>query len=239
MAPTLHHAGRRRSRGERGSTLVEAAFVMPVFVMLLFGIIEFAGVIMTRTGTTNAAQAAARMASVQANSALADREILLRLESEASGLPHGEIEQIVIWHAAGPNSTPPGACIAAGSSGVTNASNPDAVGNCNVYNSPEAPGGAFAIAHDVNYKRYFGCPTTPDDGYNSQRLDCKWPAQSRSVSQGMPGTAAGNAGIVPDYVGIYIRSKHKYYTGLFGKAVTVHETSIGRIEPQEWVTTTP
>lgn len=210
---------------------------MPVFILLLFGVVEFAGVIMTRTGTTNAAQAAARTASVKSNDALADREILLRLEREASGLPNGEIEQIVIWHASGPGDSPPSACITPGSTGVTNVSDPNAVGNCNVYNDPEASGGAFAIAHDPNYQHYFGCPTVPDDGYNSQRLDCNWPAQTRSVAQGMPGTAAGNAGVTPDYVGIYIRSKHRYYTGLFGKDVTVNEVSIGRIEPQEWVST--
>lgn len=210
---------------------------MPVFILLIFGVVEFSGVIMTKSGTSNATQAAARTASVQGNNALADREILLRLRSEAAGLPHGEIQQIVIWHASGPNDSVPVACSAEGSSGVTDSTDPDAVGNCNVYNNPEAAGGAFQFASDPQYKRYFGCPVVPDDGYNYQRLDCNWPAQKRKVAQGLPGTNAGNAGVVPDYVGIYIRAEHQYYTGMFGKSVVVEETGIGRIEPQKFVTT--
>lgn len=210
---------------------------MPVFIALIFGVIEFSGVIMTKSGTSNASQASARMASVQGNNALADREILLRLRSEAAGLPRGEIQQIVIWHASGPGDTVPVACAVQGSAGVTVTGNPNAVGNCNVYNKPEAPGGAFQLARGPLYKRYFGCPTAPDDGFNYQRLDCKWPAQTRKVTQGLPGTTAGNANVVPDYVGVYIRAKHNYYTGLFGKSVTVEETGIGRIEPQKYVTT--
>ncbi len=230
MAPS-RPSGRRRRRDERGSTLVEAAFVMPIFLLLVFGVIEFAGVVMTQSGTSNGAQAGARMATVKGKEALADREILLRIDKETAGLPSGEIQQIVIWHATGPGESPPAACIAQGSSGITNA-DPDAIGNCNVYNDPEAPGGAFDRAKDPQYQHYFGCPTTPDDGYNSQRLDCMWPAASRKDQQGLPGTAA--QGKVPDYVGIYIRSKHDYYTGFFGKSVTIGKVSIGRIEPQEF-----
>jgi Flp pilus assembly protein TadG len=56
-------AGRRRARGERGAALVELAIIMPIFVILVFGILEFGitynNYISLRQGTREAARQAA------------------------------------------------------------------------------------------------------------------------------------------------------------------------------------
>ena len=36
----------------------------------------------------------------------------------------------------------------------------------------------------------------------------------------------------PDYVGVFIRIKHPYITGLFGSSILMTKTSIIKIEPQ-------
>ncbi len=213
--------------------MVEAAFVMPIFVLFLFGIIEFSGYLLTKEGTTNTAQAGARMASVQGNDAMADQQILARMADEAGGIPNGEIKQIVIWHASSATDTPPAACTATGSSGVTDGGTDD-VGACNVYNDPQAPGGAF----DAGQERHARPPT-------SAALQAAGPLQDRlQVAGRRPQERAAEArhrapathATTPDYVGIYVKALHRYYTGLFGSAVTITDQSIGKIEPETFTT---
>ena len=204
---------------------------MPIFVLFLFGIIEFSGFLLTKEGTTNTAQAGARMASVEGNDAMADQQILARMADEAGGIPNGEIKQIVIWHASSASDSPPASCTATGSTGVSDGGT-DNVGACNVYNSPQASGGAFELAKGSSASSYFGCPNPASPG---SYLDCQWPGVNRKVAQQKPGVGTGNA--TTDYVGIYVKALHNYYTGLFGSAVTVTDQSIGKIEPQTYSTT--
>jgi hypothetical protein len=228
--------------------MVEAAFLMPIFVLFLFGIIEFSGFLLSKEGTGNTVQAGARTATVQGNDAMADQAILARMADEGAGIPNGEIKQIIIWHASGPNDTPSATCLAGtgvsdGGPYVLSAGNynpttstADKVGACNVYNDPQASGGAFELAKGTSANLWFGCPNYLSPG---QYLDCNWAPQHRMSVQQKPGT--GNTHLsnltTPDYVGIYIKAVHKYYTGLFGSSVTITDTSIGKIEPETFSTT--
>ena len=206
---------------------------MPLFMLLLFAIIEFSGLMLSKEGTTNAAQAGARMASVQGNNAMADQQILVRLSAEAAGIPNGEIKQIIIWHASGPSATPPANCLSiTGNGGQPDggAAN-DNVDACSVYGDPQAPGGAFArLANGTTPTTSFGCPlVSPPPTY----LDCNWNPVNRKTKQQKPGTV-GTA--TPDYVGVYIKAVHRYYTGMFGSTVNVTDQSIGKIEPGSYTT---
>lgn len=53
---------RIRTTQRRGATLVEAAFVLPAFLLLLFGIFEYGRFLMTRQLMNNAAREGARWA---------------------------------------------------------------------------------------------------------------------------------------------------------------------------------
>jgi Flp pilus assembly protein TadG len=53
--------GRRRMGGERGATLVEAAFVIPVFFLILLGALDFAGWELSRSQASGAARDGARV----------------------------------------------------------------------------------------------------------------------------------------------------------------------------------
>ena len=52
------------SRGEEGAAAVEFALLLPLLVLLLFGLIQFGAAFNTRIQATNAAREAARMAVV-------------------------------------------------------------------------------------------------------------------------------------------------------------------------------
>ena len=54
----------RRQSDRRGASVVELAFVAPVFFLLIFGIIEVSRAVMLQQSLTDAARAAARTASL-------------------------------------------------------------------------------------------------------------------------------------------------------------------------------
>lgn len=85
------------------------------------------------------------------------------------------------------------------------------IGVCNRY----TPADFFAEKEDTsgNPTGNFGCGT----------LDYYW----------CPTTRETRASVGPDYVGIYIRTKHNYLTGMFGAQTDLESTTILRIEPDQ------
>jgi Flp pilus assembly protein TadG len=90
--------------------LVEAAFMLPVFIFLVFGIVE--GGLLMRDNLTLAAMTtdAARSAAVFGNDAKADYGIIQQLKSSATAINISQIERIVVFKATGPNDTLPTTC---------------------------------------------------------------------------------------------------------------------------------
>lgn len=60
----MHQKSRPRARGSRGQSLVEFAMVMPVLVILIFGIIDFGMGLRSYISLTNATREGARFAAV-------------------------------------------------------------------------------------------------------------------------------------------------------------------------------
>jgi hypothetical protein len=218
--------------------MVEAAFVTPVFVVLIFSVIEFSGYVAATTGANAAVKAGARMATVAGNDPMADRRILTRMSREGSGLVSSNdvIERVKIWKASGPDDDPPETC---------NAST-----HCNLYEDPNQDGGAYSKAHlplttdedpvatmTPAYADYwFGCQGAADPTAD-HKLDCGWPPTSRRIMQRSPSHIGPCAGVVcdpPDRVGIWVQVRHNYYTGLFGQYSIVTSKTISAIEPQEY-----
>ena len=54
----------KRKWNERGSAVMEAALVLPVFCILLVGVLEFGRVLMIQQSLTNAAREAGRVAAI-------------------------------------------------------------------------------------------------------------------------------------------------------------------------------
>jgi len=230
-----------RARGDRGGVLVEAAVVIPILFMMVFGILEIGSALKSYSGAANAVRAGGRMASVAGNKADADQMILARFAQEATGINNGEIEYVVVWHASSTGEQPPAACRPAAqaspntvSVGVSDGGT-DAIGACNIYHRPAAPGGAFDMAtgqaaNPASF--YFGCAGTTDP-LAGNKVDCRWPAKNRKTTIAPRGVTppAGDTG-QPDYVGVYIRAEHGYVTGVLGNSVTITDGSINLLEPQ-------
>ncbi|MFZ5626308.1 MAG: TadE/TadG family type IV pilus assembly protein [Bacillota bacterium] len=77
-----------RKRGERGQALVEMALVLPLLLMLLFGIIEFGRIFHAYLTVNNGAREGARLAVVGAQ----DTAIIARIKDTAVGLDSSKLQ---------------------------------------------------------------------------------------------------------------------------------------------------
>ena len=119
----------RRLAGDEGAALVEAAFITPVFLLLLFGVIEFGGAFRDYLTVSNAVDRGARQESIQGRppGRLGDPQ---SIKKAAGAFPLGDINYVVVWKAKGPKDTcrpharrpagPWGPCSAAPSPGSCN-----------------------------------------------------------------------------------------------------------------------
>ena len=172
------HAHPRTTAGERGSVLVESAIVAPLLMLLLFGIMEMGSLLRSYSTAANAARAAGRAASIAGADPMADRMILSRLAQESSGGVPGQIPRGHLarrrprrgraggLHPRRSTESPNLASLGVSDGGV------DALGACNVYVRPAAPGGAFELRRGGARRPpnpNFGCqgpddPDAADDG---------------------------------------------------------------------------
>lgn len=108
---------------ERGASLVEMAIVVPLLLLLLFGIIEFGVMFRHRLTVANATQAAGRVGSALGTDENTDYEILNALSQGLDTLASGvdSVKYVAIFEADG-NGNPIGGC-----------SLPGGGGRCNVY----------------------------------------------------------------------------------------------------------
>lgn len=221
---------------ERGATLVEATLVLPILFFLLFAIIEVGGTLRSYSGIASAVRLGGRSASLAGADPLADARILAEVARQAATVDAGEIELVVIWHAAGPGDPVPSACLPASTTTPNTASvgddgGADGIGACNVYIQPDVGGGAFAMAQGAAAEaedHYFGC-SGADDPDEAHKLDCNWPGASRQVLTSPRGSLTPTS---TDFVGVYVRAHHASYTGALGASITITDQSITQLEPQ-------
>ena len=153
-----HGSTRRHPRGragERGVALIEAAFVTPIFMVLIFGMVEFGLVMNNYLGVANAARAGARVASASGNSTQADFAVLQAVAKESTAIKRSDIVYIVVFKASATGDAPTAAC----QSGTATS------GVCNVYVSADL----------ARPSTDFGCGNSSPDRY--------WCPSTRKVAQ--------------------------------------------------------
>lgn len=151
-------AGRVR---ERGITIVEAAFVTPVFFMMVLGLIEIGLYMNDYLAASNTVRAAARTASASGNDMYADYYVAQAIQDESSAIPLSQIQYVVVYKADGFGSPPTTACKAGTrTSGV-----------CNVYSAADL----------VKVKSRWGCIA-------AEALDNAWCPTTRKTSSTGTGT---------------------------------------------------
>lgn len=215
--------------GERGVALVEAAIITPIFMMLVFGIIEGGLFMNTYLGVSSSVRAGARSASAYGADGNADLFTVLNVSKESSALDDQDIKYIVIYKATAFGAKPNTTC-----AGGTSQS-----GVCNVYRAADIAKAIDQVAEMSDYeadlangqprpldqsKIWFGCLTSgPHSGQSPDRF---WCPTSRVD------TRNGNNRAGPDYVGVYIQATHRWVTKMFGNTATIRDQSVIQIEPR-------
>ncbi|MFQ5878691.1 MAG: TadE/TadG family type IV pilus assembly protein [Dehalococcoidia bacterium] len=90
-------AGRRRRGREDGQSLVELALVLPIFLLLLFGIVDFGMGFQSWITVTNSSREGARLGAVGADSAA----IEARVRQTADSLDQAQLS-VAVTNAGGP-----------------------------------------------------------------------------------------------------------------------------------------
>lgn len=206
--------GDRRLRGDSGGMLVEAALVMPMFIYLVFGVIDYSSVFRDYHTTSYVMQVGGRVASVEGSHPEADYLALSRMRSAGMALPADAIERIVVWRATDDGS---GAAWRAGATSVVppackTATVGDATYACNVYTRV----GGTVNPSSAMQANWGNCTSTG----NPSRYWCA--STRKSAAQGINGP--------PDYMGVYVEVLHKHYTGAFGATVVISQQGVFTLE---------
>ncbi len=155
----MHMITRRKER-EQGAALVEMAMVLPLLVLLVFGIVEFGLAFNKRLTVGNASQSAARVGSAIANNEYADISLLESLEQGLIALPNAGQDVVKTVHVYEANSAgnPVGGCPST---------------TCNVYTYSYNPSGC----------NWTPCPD-PDPPVNFDVSTLSWSPEDRSATVG-------------------------------------------------------
>jgi len=110
---------RRARTRDRGAALLEFALIAPLFFLVVFGGIEIGLLFRSHLAVEDATRTAARVASVERDSAGADQAILERIDRLTGNL-NGEITKVVIFNADTLASEIPADCLTASRANVCN-----------------------------------------------------------------------------------------------------------------------
>lgn len=192
----------RGGHGDRGAALVELALVLPFLCLLLFGTIELSLAWVTDNRTEGATAQGARVAASSGSRVEADRDILLTVRASLPAQVLANVDRVVIFKATDPTGAVPVGCI----KGV---GDPSEAGNalCNTYNGTTLR--SVTAASLVGF------------GGTGGAKDSYWAPVGRADALTDP----------PDYVGVWVRTKHTSLTSFAFANVTVTAMSIARIQP--------
>ena len=203
-----------RSKTEAGASVVEAALVLPLFVLLIFSIIEAGSMFLNLSAVRTASREDAREASAAASSATADQTTLIA-SMKSLGQLSGSLEGIIVFKAENVSSVVPQQCLDAlanGTAGVNiAAASPLPAIKCNVYLATQ-------IRNPEITK--FGASTSNSD-------PAFWDSHWAPIDRNEVLTPTSS----PDYVGVFVKVKSAGATGLLPKR-DMTAVNIFQIEPQ-------
>lgn len=186
---------RSSRRSDRGAVIVESAIALPIFLLVIFGTLEFGLAFRTYLTLTSATRDASRFAATLGKDADADFQIVNGIIASTNGMHAGTIQKIIIFKASGPNSSVSSGALAGCKTGSI-------LGLCNTYMG--------------------SISTNPADyGCNYQSPDRFWCPASRKVNLSDP----------PDYIGVYVETRHMGLTGVVGMTKNFSDEFVTRLEP--------
>ncbi len=231
-----------RATGDQGTALLEFALVAPVFLLIVFAVLEFGLVYRDSLTVSDAVNDAARTGAIQGPNvgaqdddpdpsplppgslpnATADFVTVKKLRQGLGLIPVEWIKRIVIFKAQDP--------VVYGSAdeqlsqsckdgiGSPGSGAPDYIGACNVYDAEDA-----FRAYEAKTTSYFNC------ALSAASPECDWPRTVRSAEPFNPVRVPPNPG--PDYLGVWVEIERPFLTGLFGEQFNLSDSAIVRLEP--------
>ena len=207
---------RRRGRGDSGVTAVEFAIVVPILLLLIIGMLEFAFVMRDYLSVSSATRTGVRVAATGAGAgpgtcpgppvicvgadvpALAQNAVDA-IQQAGSAMPQDYVDYVLVY-----KSNDKGYPGSAGNTTMPTYS------QCGVGAYPNCV--AFKWAPSINRFVYSGQGTWPSSGIYA----C---AQQSPSDSG------------PDSVGVYMRATHPYLSGMFGRSLSVTNRAVMQFEP--------
>jgi Flp pilus assembly protein TadG len=193
---------RTRASGERGAALVELAVVLPLLLLIAFGVVEYGSAWNRKLQMETAARAGARVGSSLGNTRLADYGLLQGVKSAINDIGLSNVDYVVVFKStATDGARPAGGCAGSTPTSVT--------GSCNVYT-----GAQLQSLTQTDFTGTTSCGATAPDRY--------WCPLNRQNVQS----------IGADYVGVWIKARYVTITGLFKSPFFLTSAAIMRLEPK-------
>jgi len=195
-------APRTRASGERGAALVELAVILPLLLIIAFGVVEYGNAWNRKLQIETAARSGARVGSSLGNTRLADYGLLQGVKSALSDIGLQNVLYVEVFKStATDGSRPTGSCASDTPTSVTN--------QCNVYT-----GAQLQSLTQTDFSGTSSCDSTAPDHY--------WCPLNRQSVQSLG----------PDYLGVWIKADYVTITGLFKSPFYLTAAAIMRLEPK-------
>jgi hypothetical protein len=238
---------RARHHNETGATVVEAAFVTPLFVFILFALVELGPFFQQWSSSKNGAAEGGRMATAAGTSERADYDLLVEMRNSLRSVGKN-LDYVIVYRAKTIKDNVPQACVDAAEAGrwaptatpvgafQADKNAPIVTDHTNTAIESFNWGGTSApsLACFVLYQRHFNEIRTPGPfTYERARviavppdlpvysLNRFWPSQYRIDYLNGP----------QDYVGVHVQSTYYSPTGILGTR-KIRSTSVNQIEPK-------
>jgi hypothetical protein len=178
--------------------------VTPLFLLLVFGIIELGPMFLDWSAARNASTQGAREASAAGSDQKADFYVATAIRA-SGGTTVGELIGAVVWKAATPDDDPPADCMTALLTGGPGITDPGRSIWCNVYSAADLKRPLSDFGRDP-----IAFPTA---------IDRFWEAQTRVDFLSGP----------PDLIGVTVVVKHQSLLGVLPDW-TIKETTVNPVE---------
>lgn len=116
----MSRRARQARHGERGSAIIEAAIVTPVFLLLIFGVMEIGLLFRSDLTTTHASRDGARAASVYGREAETDFLVLQTVRHAADAMGVDAIQFVVVYKLDDPTDAMDPDCLTGSKADVCN-----------------------------------------------------------------------------------------------------------------------
>jgi Flp pilus assembly protein TadG len=211
--------GKPRTRKERGAVLLEAAFAIPLLIMLMFGTLEAGMAFQAKTSATAGLRSGTLRAAQLGNKPETDLAALQAVVGEVGSDGVDALSYVIIFNADA-GGTPES--IAAACAAVTPAALSTSItgigGQCVVYFPPHLQAVLNGTLTAANFDDGSNLGPTGTYTCDLSKVDARWCAGRRVDASVVAGAVN---------VGVAIRYDHEWFTGVLpGGGVTFEDVSI-------------